>query len=92
MPCILRLCTYFVQEMLILSKDILIIEAPYTYISAITLLKANCKDIKFCMLNDIRYQKLTISKVSEIYNTLSMSRCCGKEKIYTLTGNQTQTQ
>lgn len=92
MPCILLLHTYFVQEMLILSKDILIIQATYTYISAITLLKANCKDIKFCMLTDIRYQKLLTSKVSEIYNTLSMSRGCGKEKIYALTWNQTQTQ
>jgi hypothetical protein len=78
--------------MFILSKSILIIQATYTYISTITLLKANCKDIKFCMLTDIRYQKLTTSKVSEIYNTLSMFRCCGKEKIYALTGNQTQTQ
>jgi hypothetical protein len=75
--------------MLILSKNILIIQA---YISTITLLKANCKDIKFCMLTDIRYQKLLTSMVSEICNTLSMSRCCGKEKIYALTWNQTQTQ
>jgi hypothetical protein len=66
--------------MLILSKDILIIQATYTYISAITLLQANCKEIKFCMLTDIRYHKLLTSKISEIYNILSMSRCCGKEK------------
>ena len=61
MPCILHLYTYFVQEMLILSKDILIIQATYTYIWTITLLKANCKDIKFCMLTDITYQKLSTS-------------------------------
>jgi len=66
--------------MLILFKDILIMQATYTHISTITLLKANCKDIKFCMLTDIRYQKILTSKVSEIYNTLSMSRCCGKVK------------
>jgi hypothetical protein len=66
--------------MLILLKDMLIIQATYTYISAVTLLKANCKDIKFCMLTYIRYRKLLTSKSSEIYNTLSMSRCCGKGK------------
>jgi len=77
--------------MLILPKDILIIQATYTYISVITLLKANCKDIKFFMLTYIRYRKLFTSKVLEIYNILSMSRCCRKEKIYALTWNQTQT-
>ena len=92
-PCLVSYVSiYFVQEMLILSKDILIIQATYTYISAITFLKVNCKDINFCMLTYIRYRKLLTSKVSEIYNILSMSRCCGKEKIYALTWNQTETQ